>query len=114
MEEKKINRIEGDWAWGHSIDININGIAQVGIRIHDEMQNAPIISNLIVHEDYRRQGLATELLAICEKIIKDEYNAEFSFLYCRKGKDELLNWYKRKGYHILRYDSDDYHLIKLL
>lgn len=114
MEKKKINRIDGEWEWGHSIYININGIALAEIQIHNNMQNAPIIGNLIVHEDHRKQGLATELLDICEKIIKDEYNSEFSFLYCRKGNDELLNWYKKKGYHILRYDDQDYHMIKFL
>jgi GNAT superfamily N-acetyltransferase len=60
------------------------------------LDEAPTICDLYVNEDQRRQGLATEMLQMCEDLVKAE-GYPGVFLYADEGS-WLVDWYERKGY----------------
>ena len=60
------------------------------------LDEAPTICDLYVNEDQRRQGYATDMLQMCEDLVKAE-GYPGVFLYTDEGR-WLVDWYERKGY----------------
>jgi GNAT superfamily N-acetyltransferase len=67
----------------------------IGSIAIDNKNHFPCISNLYILSEYRNQGYATYLLDYANKYIKS-LGFEQSRLWC---KDELLEFYKKKGWN---------------
>ena len=56
------------------------------------------IGNLIVHPQYRNQGVATYLIGKMERLAKDKYAAKESHLSCFEVNQKGLVLYQKLGY----------------
>ena len=105
---------DNSWWWGVSISIIRNdGAGMVEVQLDREMPETVYIKGLSVLREKRRQGVATELLCLCEDIARNNGKALLR-LSVDKSNGWLFEWYKRLGFHILATDDSVYEMIKPL
>ena len=76
-----------------------NGVASCRISIYDDNPTDCVISDLYVHETFRNQGYATELLKFCNKIAKADGCTTISL---RSDQDDWVReWYKRLNFEVV-------------
>lgn len=98
---RSVTKHTNDWFWGTDVSfITSDGMAHIAVSFQSNRQFG-WIHDLYVHPDVRRQGYATQLLALAEQEAKDRgmYAARLMVEYERKF---AWDWYLRQGY------SDDY------
>jgi ribosomal protein S18 acetylase RimI-like enzyme len=81
----------------------IVGTVEVGARTGSDKSHPPryvYISNLAVSSDFRRQGVARELLSNCERITKSWGYTELH-LHVMADNDRGLNLYNQLGYEVV-------------
>jgi ribosomal protein S18 acetylase RimI-like enzyme len=80
------------------------GTIEVGVRTTNYRQPTPhryaYISNLAVSRDFRRRGVAAELLIECERITKSWGYTEL-YLHVMADNERGRNLYKKLGYEIV-------------
>lgn len=62
------------------------------------------ISNLAVHADYRRQGVARQLLQTCERVAID-WGFQDLYLHVMENNSQARRLYMRAGYRLMRVES---------
>jgi ribosomal protein S18 acetylase RimI-like enzyme len=80
------------------------GTIEVGVRTNNYRQPTPYryayISNLAVSRDFRRRGVAAELLINCERLTKSWGYTEL-YLHVMGDNERGRNLYKKLGYEIV-------------
>lgn len=80
------------------------GTVEVGIRINNYRQTTPqryvYISNLAVSRDFRRRGVATELIAHCEQLT-NQWGYSKIHLHVMGNNERGRNLYQKLGYEIV-------------
>ena len=69
------------------------------------LEGAPLMSNLVVGQNYRRKGIAEELVKTAEAIAKDKWGCKDCFLYVDQQNSPAMNLYKKLGYKIESVDD---------
>ena len=69
----------------------------------------PYMCNLAVHEDWRNQGLAQELIRQCEASVELwlENNKFVLYLKVKKQNEAAIKLYTKLGYHVVASEVDD-------
>jgi ribosomal protein S18 acetylase RimI-like enzyme len=102
------------WWWGVSYTlIAQNGVGVVDIQFDYDMPNTGYIKRLSVLENYRKEGLGTELINACTCIAVNK-GMKFLQLDVQFDNEWLVNWYKRLGFEILSREENTYVMIKSL
>lgn len=102
------------WWWGTSCFImRKDGAGMVDVQFDRTMPETVYVRGLSVLRDKRRQGVATELLGLCENIGRQSGMA-FLRLSVEKSNGWLFEWYKRLGFHILYVEDNVYEMAKPL
>lgn len=70
----------------------------------------PIISNLAVDEEYRRQNIGTTLLKYAEKTIK-EWNYNKVYLIVERNNIPAIEFYFKNGYNVIINDYKSTHIV---
>lgn len=103
---------ENTWWWGKSISIIEScGNASVDIKFDSTRPLTAYIEGLIVGIYSRKQGIATELMNLCEHFASER---ECLFLELSVDKEEtwLVDWYKRLGFVIICIDEHEHLMTK--
>jgi len=74
-------------------------------RWDTKMQYAPIMSNLVVSRDYRRKGIAEELVQAVEDLCVDELGYDICYLLVEKRNAPALKLYQKLGYNTIWQDD---------
>ena len=96
------------------IDGNNNSIVGcAGIEIdkikkmdgYDTSIQGPVMSNLAISRNYRRRGLAEELVRSCEAIARNEWGYSDCYLYVEGKNIPACKLYEKLGYSVLWTDE---------
>ena len=92
---------ENVWHYGNAATIVLaEGKALCHVSVDKEKPNEAFLSNLIVHETVRNQGLGNQLLAEAEKYAKEH---GLSTMFLQTYTDAwCYEWYRRHGYEIFK------------
>ncbi|CAB9517022.1 FR47-like protein [Seminavis robusta] len=75
-------------------------------RWDTKMKYAPVMSNLVVSRNYRRQGIAEQLVAAVEEACQqDEWGYDECFLYVEQRNTPAVRLYQKLGYKTLWKDE---------
>jgi ribosomal protein S18 acetylase RimI-like enzyme len=84
--------------------MRVIGTIEVGVRINNYRQSTPqryvYISNLAVSRDFRRRGVATELITSCEDLSK-RWGYSKIHLHVMGNNERGRNLYEKLGYEIV-------------
>jgi ribosomal protein S18 acetylase RimI-like enzyme len=84
--------------------MRVIGTIEVGVRINNYRQHTPqryvYISNLAVSRDFRRRGVASELITSCEQLTKTWGYAKIH-LHVMANNERGRNLYQKLGYEIV-------------
>ena len=100
------------WSWGTTIVVISEGAKAIA-KVHfftEDMQPVCYISGVSVLPEYRRQGLATELLKYCEGLCRERGEKNIyldSEPYCR-------SLYEKIGYQVVSEDDELIHMRKTI
>lgn len=61
---------------------------------------APLMSNLVVGEEYRRKGIAEDLVKAAEELARNEWGYNDCYLYVDKQNIPAFKLYKKLGYKV--------------
>lgn len=92
------------WIWGRTWEIITED--GVGIIKVSEDEDSIALSGLSVLPDHRRKGIGTLLIREAERIVKEEIGDADICLSVETENEELIDWYRRLGYHILGRDQE--------
>lgn len=73
-------------------------------RWDTKMQYAPLMSNLVVSRQYRRRGIAEELVEEVERICRD-WGYDICYLYVEKRNLPAVKLYQKLGYRTIWQDD---------
>ncbi|GKY99011.1 hypothetical protein MPSEU_000856800 [Mayamaea pseudoterrestris] len=59
---------------------------------------APLMSNLAVSRQFRRRGLAEEMVNAVERLVRDEWNHDECYLYVEERNRGAVKLYQKLGY----------------
>lgn len=108
-----IIRHENVWQWGKTITlVGDDGKAIVKMSFENDDPGVCFISDLSVVPDVRRQGLATQLMRVCERICSDMgiFRLDLDSVLV----DWVQDFYKKLGYVRIREENGLLHMYKLL
>jgi ribosomal protein S18 acetylase RimI-like enzyme len=84
--------------------MRVIGTIEVGVRINNYRQHTPqryvYISNLAVSRDFRRRGVASELITSCEQLTKT-WGYSKIHLHVMANNERGRNLYQKLGYEIV-------------
>ncbi|WP_256871975.1 GNAT family N-acetyltransferase [Nostoc sp. TCL26-01] len=84
------------------------GTVEIGVRLSDYWTKAgksfPYLSNLAVHPQYRRHGVASKLLISCEQVSRD-WGFEDLYLHVLEHNYQARQLYFKLGYQAHKVDS---------
>jgi ribosomal protein S18 acetylase RimI-like enzyme len=84
--------------------MRVIGTIEVGVRINNYRQHTPqryvYISNLAVSRDFRRRGVASELITSCEELTKT-WGYSKIHLHVMANNERGRNLYQKLGYEIV-------------
>ncbi|BAZ80334.1 MAG: GNAT family N-acetyltransferase [Sphaerospermopsis kisseleviana] len=87
----------------------ILGTVELGVRFSDSWTNIqksyPYLSNLAVHPQYRRYGLASSLLISCEQVCQD-WGFEDLYLHVLENNYQARQLYFKLGYRVHGVESN--------
>lgn len=66
---------------------------------------APLMSNLAVGKNYRRKGLAEDLVKAAEELVLKQWGYNECYLYVEKKNKPALKLYKKLGYKVMWEDD---------
>jgi len=69
------------------------------------IKQAPLMSNLAVSRKYRRRGLAEELVAAVENLVRKQWGYEQCYLYVEERNRAAIKLYRKLGYRKLWRDD---------
>jgi ribosomal protein S18 acetylase RimI-like enzyme len=97
---------EGEESAAFVARIDNRTIAYITINVvpqepHWRIRSVGNISGLMVHRDFRRRGIATELLR-CAMDFFDEHGVEYYTVYTASSNSAGVNFYERAGLERLR------------
>ena len=72
---------------------------------YDGTISAPLMSNLAISKQYRRRGLAEELVKATESIARKEWGYKECYLYVERRNVPAIKLYKKVGYNPLWEDE---------
>mmetsp|Transcript_27396 Transcript_27396/g.41475 ORF Transcript_27396/g.41475 Transcript_27396/m.41475 type:complete len:213 (+) Transcript_27396:108-746(+) len=83
-------------------------VACIGLDWYDivEGDRKPLLSNLAVATECRRQGIARKLIKEVEGIIKDEWHQKHCYLSVNQYNLAAVKLYRKSGYKVVRRDVD--------
>jgi GNAT superfamily N-acetyltransferase len=73
---------------------------------YDGTISAPLMSNLAISKQFRRRGLAEELVKSAESIARKEWGYDECYLYVEKRNVPAIKLYKKMGYKTLWEDEN--------
>jgi len=73
---------------------------------NDSTTTGPIMSNLAISRDYRRKGLAEDLVKSAELIARKEWGYDDCYLYVEKRNVPAIKLYTKLGYKTIWEDDD--------
>ncbi len=73
---------------------------------YDGTISAPLMSNLAISKQYRRRGLAEELVKSAESIARKEWGYDECYLYVEKRNVPAIKLYNKMGYKTLWEDEN--------
>lgn len=84
------------------------GTVELGLRFSDAWtqvgRNFPYLSNLAVHPQYRRQGIASKLLLGCEQLVK-EWGFNDIYLHVLEKNEQARELYFKQGYRVHKVEN---------
>ncbi|MBD2173279.1 GNAT family N-acetyltransferase [Nostoc sp. PCC 7120 = FACHB-418] len=84
------------------------GTVEVGVRFSDYWtqtgKSFPYLSNLAVHPQYRRHGVASKLLVKCEQV-SQEWGFQNLYLHVLENNYQARQLYFKLGYQVHKIDS---------
>ncbi len=87
---------------------NLVGTVELGVRFSDSWRQPgksfPYLSNLAVHPQYRRHGVASELLMSCEKF-SHEWGFQDLYLHVLENNHKARKLYFKLGYKMHKLES---------
>lgn len=87
----------------------IVGTVELGVRFHDSWipigRSCPYLSNLAVHPQYRRHGVASKLLISCENF-SHEWGFQDLYLHVLENNHQARQLYFKLGYKVHKLESD--------
>lgn len=86
---------------------NLTGTVEIGLRSTDPwsgVKRFPYLSNLAVHPNYRRRGVAKSLLLSCEQICQD-WGFQDLYLHVLEHNYQARQLYLNLGYKIFQIES---------
>ena len=102
------------WWWGRSIVLVCkDGSCTIELQFEYDMPNSVYLKGLQVNEPFRRQGIATGLLAYCEELARQD-GRKFITLSVEYDNEWLLEFYKRIGYSVLNRSEHIFEMIKVI
>lgn len=114
IDTDKYHVHDNAWWWGTSYSIiRKDGVGMVEVQFDCEMPETVYVKGLSVLRDKRRQGIAKEMLSLCESIGKQSGMA-FLRLSVEKSNEWLFEWYKRLGFHTLYIEDNVFEMVKPL
>ncbi|YAG12342.1 GCN5 family acetyltransferase [Nostoc sp. DSM 114161] len=88
---------------------NLVGTVELGVRYSDSWSQVglgfPYLSNLAVHPNYRRYGVASGLLNRCEKI-SQEWGFKDLYLHVLENNHQARQLYFKLGYRVHKVESN--------
>ncbi|WP_223280077.1 GNAT family N-acetyltransferase [Nostoc sp. PA-18-2419] len=88
---------------------NLVGTVELGVRYSDSWSQVglgfPYLSNLAVHPNYRRHGVASELLNSCEKI-SQEWGFKDLYLHVLENNHQARQLYFKLGFRVHKVESN--------
>jgi len=72
---------------------------------YDGSFRAPLMSNLAIGRQFRRKGLAEDLVSAAESIARKEWGYDECYLYVEKRNAPAVKLYKKLGYKVLWEDD---------
>lgn len=88
----------------HCLDFQVEKIKKMDG--YDGTISAPLMSNLAISKQYRRRGLAEELVKSAESIARKEWGYDECYLYVEKRNVPAIKLYKKMGYKTLWEDEN--------
>lgn len=114
IDTERYNVHDNAWWWGTSYNIiRKDGAGMVEVQFDKEMPETVYLKGLSVLRDKRRQGIAKELISLCESIGRQSDMA-FLRLSVEKSNEWLFDWYKRLGFHVLFVEDNVFEMVKPL
>ncbi|WP_414552636.1 GNAT family N-acetyltransferase [Anabaena sp. CCY 0017] len=90
---------------------NLVGTVELGVRFSDSWIQAgsscPYLSNLAVHPQYRRHGVASELLMSCERF-SHEWGFQDLYLHVLENNHHARQLYFKLGYKVHKLESNNW------
>jgi ribosomal protein S18 acetylase RimI-like enzyme len=88
---------------------NLVGSVEMGVRYSDSWSQTgmgfPYLSNLAVHQKYRRHGIASGLLTSCEKV-SQEWGFQDLYLHVLENNHQAKQLYFKLGYRVHKVESN--------
>jgi len=85
------------------------GTVEMGVRVSDIWTQTDrrflYLSNLAVHPEYRRHGVASKLLISCEQVSR-EWGFQDLYLHVLENNYQARQLYFKQGYQVHRVESD--------
>ena len=81
-----------------------HGYAFCELSYYENERHSMFLSNLNVEEQYRRMGMATELISIVSSIAKKK-GCKYIYLHTVDENSWITYWYKRLGF--IQYNKSD-------
>lgn len=105
-----IVEIYNEWKWGATIKLICNGCGVCTLE-YKNGTDWGYIYGLTVHQNYRKQGIATALMNRVEELVKKK---GYHKIRLDVEKDRLFQyeWYKRLGYETWAEDDELYFMEK--
>jgi ribosomal protein S18 acetylase RimI-like enzyme len=72
---------------------------------YDGSIQGPVMSNLAISRNYRRRGLAEDLVRSCESIARKEWGYSDCYLYVERRNIPACKLYEKLGYNVLWTDE---------
>jgi GNAT superfamily N-acetyltransferase len=93
--ERQRKEIENCYA---NFSVRLNGRLVGYLNVISDGVSDALLNNLIVHPDYQRQGIGKSLLETAVKELSKDGVMFFNLVF----KEELVPFYKKCGFHIMR------------
>ncbi len=80
--------------------------------IIDKGYQVPYLSDLIVDESFRKQGIANKLVEHCENICDNQWNEKYLYLWVKTHNESAIKLYYRRNYKPLHFAIGDINTVE--
>ena len=102
---------KGSEDWICVAEVNRSIVAYLSIEVHREEENYIYLDDLSVYEQYRGNGIGTELIKTAERFA-EEIGVSIITLHVEKSNESAFRLYKRLGYSIMQDEGTRLRMIK--